>query len=114
MIRMKRIKSFDNPEQAFLFCKEKNRGQQNPKYLTFKINKKLYIVQKMLLPIEKIEMQEKKPRVPSEAARVKRNYILSKVPEILELRNQGMFWKDIAEKVKLNEKTCKRYYKKNN
>lgn len=40
MIRMKRIKSFNNPEQAFLFCKEKNRGQQNPKYLTFRINKK--------------------------------------------------------------------------
>lgn len=40
MIRMKRIASFDNPEQAFLFCKDKNKGQQNPKYLTFKINKK--------------------------------------------------------------------------
>lgn len=85
MIRMKRIKSFNNPEEAFLFCKDKNKGQQNPKYLTFRINKKLYIVQKMLLPIEKIEVQEKPENV---YKRKKKTYILSKIPEIIELRNQ--------------------------
>lgn len=111
MIRMKRIASFDNPEQAFLFCKEKNQGQQNPKYLTFRINKKLYIVQKMLLPIEKIEVQQKPEKV---YKRKKKTYILSKVPEIIELRNKGMSWNKIGDFLGLDDETCRRHYEKNN
>lgn len=82
-IRMKKIAEFDNKEEAFLLCKEKNRRQQNPKYSTFMINKNLYEVRKILLPIENIKIEEKK-----KVKILKRVEILKNVHKIVELHNK--------------------------
>jgi len=112
-LRLKKIKEFDNSEEAFLFCNEKNKYQQKPKYMTFRVNKNLYVVRKILLPVESIEEQIPERKISGMDVAIKRAYVRSKIPEIIELRNQGMFWKEIGKKVGLHESTCKKQYDKN-
>ncbi|CAL7895950.1 COG3415 family protein [Fusobacterium necrophorum] len=105
-IRMKKIAEFDNKEEAFLLCKEKNRRQQNPKYSTFMINKNLYEVRKILLPIENIKIEEKK-----KVKILKRVEILKNVHKIVELHNKGVHWREIGKQIGISDTTCRKYYK---